>query len=129
MNLESFLGGIIYINSLGQEMIILNSPKAVEELLGKKSANYSDKPVYGVWRDLWMESALGSHPVRPTVPRVKEAHEPVNWDASECGKIRAITRKGNGKVFCEGRGQPWLPDPTGLQVICRLFFRSYSGPA
>jgi len=39
------IGEITYINALGQEMIILNSSKAAVEILEKRSANYSDRPV------------------------------------------------------------------------------------
>jgi len=39
------IGEITYINVLGQEMIILNSSKAAVEILDKRSANYSDRPV------------------------------------------------------------------------------------
>ena len=35
----------MYINALGQEMIILNSSKAAVDLLDKRSANYSLRPV------------------------------------------------------------------------------------
>jgi cytochrome P450 len=38
-------GDITYLNALGQEMIILNSTKAAVEILEKRSANYSDRPV------------------------------------------------------------------------------------
>ena len=39
------IGDVTYINALGQEMIILNSSKAAVEILDKRSANYSDRPV------------------------------------------------------------------------------------
>ena len=39
------IGEITYINVLGQEMIVLNSSKAAVEILDKRSANYSDRPV------------------------------------------------------------------------------------
>jgi len=38
-------GGVTYLNVLGQEMVILNSSKAAIDLLDKRSANYSDRPV------------------------------------------------------------------------------------
>ena len=38
-------GDIVYLNVLGQQMIILNSSKAAFDLLDKKSATYSDRPV------------------------------------------------------------------------------------
>ena len=39
------VGDVVYLNVLGQEMIILNSSKAAVDLLDKKSATYSDRPV------------------------------------------------------------------------------------
>ena len=39
------IGDVTYINVLGQEMILLNSPKAAVDLLDKRSADYSDRPV------------------------------------------------------------------------------------
>ena len=39
------VGDVTYINALGQEMIILNSSKAAVDLLDKRSANYSFRPV------------------------------------------------------------------------------------
>lgn len=38
-------GEIVYLNILGQDMVILNSSKAAVDLLDKKSAIYSDRPV------------------------------------------------------------------------------------
>jgi len=38
-------GDFLYVSALGQEMIILNSTKAAEDLLEKRSAKYSDRPV------------------------------------------------------------------------------------
>lgn len=38
-------GEIVYLNVLGQQMIILNSSKAAIDLLDKRSATYSDRPV------------------------------------------------------------------------------------
>ena len=38
-------GGVTYINVLGQEMVILNSSKAAVDLLDKRSAIYSNRPI------------------------------------------------------------------------------------
>ena len=38
-------GEIVYINALGQDMVVLSSTKAAVDLLDKKSATYSDRPV------------------------------------------------------------------------------------
>ena len=38
-------GDITYINVLGKETILLNSSKAAVDLLDKRSANYSDRPI------------------------------------------------------------------------------------
>ena len=45
MAFHVYTGDIIYVNILGQEMIILNSSKAAVELLDKRSAKYSDRPI------------------------------------------------------------------------------------
>ena len=42
---HAYIGDIIYVNVLGQEMIVLNSSKAAIELFDKRSANYSDRPI------------------------------------------------------------------------------------
>ena len=39
------IGDVIYINALGQKMVILNSSKAAVEILDKRSTSYSDRPV------------------------------------------------------------------------------------
>lgn len=41
----AYIGDVTYVSVLGQEMIILNSSKAAVELLDKRSANYSDRPI------------------------------------------------------------------------------------
>ncbi|KZT71079.1 cytochrome P450 [Daedalea quercina L-15889] len=38
-------GEVVYASLLGRSFIILNSPDAINELLEKRSANYSDRPV------------------------------------------------------------------------------------
>lgn len=38
-------GGIIYVDALGQPMMIVNDAKIAFEMLDKKSAIYSDRPV------------------------------------------------------------------------------------
>ena len=42
---SAHIGDVTYLNVLGQEMIILNSSKAAIDLLDKRSATYSDRPV------------------------------------------------------------------------------------
>ena len=42
---SAHLGDVTYINVLGQDMIILNSSKAAVDLLDKRSATYSDRPI------------------------------------------------------------------------------------
>lgn len=51
-----------------------------------------------------MEPDLGSHPVWPTIPRVKEVYEQVDRDSSEYGKVCAVTRERNGEICGEGYG-------------------------
>ena len=41
----AWVGEIAYLNVMGQEMVILNSTKAAVDLLDKRSATYSDRPV------------------------------------------------------------------------------------
>ncbi|KAG5646918.1 hypothetical protein DXG03_001994 [Asterophora parasitica] len=38
-------GGVIHVSALGQPLIILNSIKAISDLLEKRSGIYSDRPV------------------------------------------------------------------------------------
>jgi hypothetical protein len=45
MEFYVYIGDVVYINVMGQEMIILNSSKAAVDLFDKRSANYSDRPV------------------------------------------------------------------------------------
>jgi hypothetical protein len=37
-------GDVIYLEGISESVVVLNSMKAVTELLEKRSANYSDKP-------------------------------------------------------------------------------------
>ena len=39
------VGDVVYLNVLGKEIILLGSSKAAYDLLDKRSANYSDRPV------------------------------------------------------------------------------------
>ena len=43
---SAHLGDVTYINVLGQDTIILNSSKAAIDILDKRSAAYSDRPVF-----------------------------------------------------------------------------------
>lgn len=38
------LGDIIFLSAAGQPVIVLNSPKAVSDLLDKRAGNTSDRP-------------------------------------------------------------------------------------
>ena len=42
---SAHIGDVIYVNALGQEMIVLNSSKAAVDILDKRSTNYSDRPI------------------------------------------------------------------------------------
>ena len=37
-------GDVVYLNMLGQDIIVLGSLNAARDLLDKRSANYSDRP-------------------------------------------------------------------------------------
>ena len=39
-----YSGDVVYLNVLGQPMVVLNSLQAAQDLLDKRSANYSDRP-------------------------------------------------------------------------------------
>ena len=39
----------MYLEMLGQPVIVLNSVEAAEDLLDKRSANYSDRPYFPVF--------------------------------------------------------------------------------
>ena len=43
-------GDVIYFNLLGQQMIVIGSIKAAFDLLDKKSANFSGRPVSTVMK-------------------------------------------------------------------------------
>lgn len=45
-------GDVVYVNVLGRSVVILSSFKAVTDLLTKRAATYSDRPV------LWMVRAV-----------------------------------------------------------------------
>ena len=57
------LGGIVYVNVLGQHIVILNSAKQAKSMLDNKSSIYSDRPVLQMGGELvgWSE-ALGMKP-------------------------------------------------------------------
>ncbi|EJD53382.1 hypothetical protein AURDEDRAFT_20553, partial [Auricularia subglabra TFB-10046 SS5] len=38
-------GDVVYLNALGQHIIVLNSPEAIQDLLIKRGSNYSDRPI------------------------------------------------------------------------------------
>lgn len=43
--LTSYIGDVIYLNLLGQPMVVIGSVTAAFDLLDKKSANFSGRPV------------------------------------------------------------------------------------
>lgn len=50
------LGDVIYLNALGKDIVVLNSEQAANDLLDKRSANYSDRsymPVYDLYVSLF----------------------------------------------------------------------------
>ncbi|KNZ78681.1 O-methylsterigmatocystin oxidoreductase [Termitomyces sp. J132] len=50
-------GDVIYLEMLGRPMIVLNSVKAAVDLLDKRSANYSDRPSFPVFKSMgWTET-------------------------------------------------------------------------
>ena len=49
---SAHLGDVIYINTLGQDTIILNSSKAAIDLLDKRSAIYSNRPVFMMFGEI-----------------------------------------------------------------------------
>ena len=59
---------------------------------------------YDGWRARWVESILGSHPVRSTVPGTQEACEQIDRDAGEYGEICVVTGEGDGQVSGESYG-------------------------
>ena len=58
-------GDIVYVNVLGQPIVILNSAKVTFEMLDKKSSLYSDRPVFRVasemvgWKDVLVLTPYG----------------------------------------------------------------------
>jgi hypothetical protein len=49
---------ISHIERLGQHIIVLNSIKAIMDMLDKKSSPYSDRPFFYGWRTYWREAPL-----------------------------------------------------------------------
>ena len=37
-------GDIVYLNAIGQDLLVLGSQRVARELLDKRSSNYSDRP-------------------------------------------------------------------------------------
>jgi len=60
MGFSAHIGDVTYINVLGQETIILNSHKAAVDLLDKRSATYSDRPVLMMGGEIvgWSQSLV-----------------------------------------------------------------------
>ena len=71
-----YTGDVTYINVLGQETIILNSHKAAVELLDKRSATYSDRPVLTMGGEIvgWSQSLL----LTRYGPRFRESRKHLN---------------------------------------------------
>lgn len=44
---------IIYVEFFGNQFIILNSTQVADDLLGKRSAIYSDRPAFIFWREMY----------------------------------------------------------------------------
>jgi hypothetical protein len=64
------IGDVIYIDVLGQEMIILNTSKAAVDLFDKRSVNYSDRPAFTMCGEIvgWNRSL----PLLRYGPRLRE---------------------------------------------------------
>jgi hypothetical protein len=46
-SIEAFwVGDVVYLSVLGQPIVILNSLKAVKDLLDQRSSIYSDRPIF-----------------------------------------------------------------------------------
>lgn len=50
-------GDILYLSIMGKPMIILNSAKSAIDLLDKRGAVYSDRPVFPMVGDLYVLSS------------------------------------------------------------------------
>ena len=81
-----FLGDVIYLNVLGQPIVILNSKAAIADLLDARGAIYSDRPTLAVLRNWLVFSSLldfsveytltrgGQYWALPTLPYGEEVH-------------------------------------------------------
>ncbi|KAK7455191.1 hypothetical protein VKT23_011063 [Stygiomarasmius scandens] len=49
---RKYRSDIVHINILGDHTVVLNSVKAINELLEKRSALYSDRPAMHMFKDL-----------------------------------------------------------------------------
>ena len=50
------VGDVVYASLLGRSFIVLNSPEAINELLEKRSANYSDRPIQMLAGEMYVVS-------------------------------------------------------------------------
>jgi hypothetical protein len=48
------LGPVVYFKVLGREFIVLNSVKAINDLLNSRGANYSTRPSFQMLSDLYV---------------------------------------------------------------------------
>lgn len=48
-------GDMIYLHIFGNPIIVLNTAQTVNDLLEKRSANYSSRPVRTMANELWVE--------------------------------------------------------------------------
>ncbi|KAK7463681.1 hypothetical protein VKT23_007024 [Stygiomarasmius scandens] len=78
-------GDLIYIHVLGNPVLILNSASAVSDLLEKRSANYSSRPVRTMVSELmgwdWMFSSMKYGPVWKQHRNLFLKHFPINATA------------------------------------------------
>lgn len=57
-NLEAGIGGVVHVSVFGRPIIVLNSRKAINDLLENKSGIYSDRPVLPMAGELYVPKAF-----------------------------------------------------------------------
>lgn len=101
-------GDIFYLEILGRKIVIVNNYEMANELMDKRSANYSDRPVFPLFMKYVSHSprVVNSAKMRPVEPRMgRQRYLPQVWVA-----IFQATAY-SAAVFGEARGSPFPSHP------------------
>jgi len=107
MGISAHIGDVTYINVLGQETIILNSHKAAVDLLDKRSATYSDRPVLMMGGEIvgWSRSLV----LTRYGPRFREVRKHLNrviGTRASMGRFTPLQEKETAKFVARVTADP-----------------------